>query len=108
MVVVGTRPEAIKLAPVVHELARHTPAVTTFLCATGQHRDLLGRALDVLTLQPDCNLQVMVHDQRLAGLTARLFERFDGIVDAQRPDWILVQGDTTTTMVASMVAFYRG
>jgi UDP-N-acetylglucosamine 2-epimerase (non-hydrolysing) len=108
LVVIGTRPEAIKLAPVVHELARHPDEFSVFVCATGQHRDLLTQTLDLVRLRVDSNLDVMVHDQSLAGLTARLFDRLDPIVEAQRPDWLLVQGDTTTAAVGAMAGFYRG
>jgi UDP-N-acetylglucosamine 2-epimerase len=107
MVVVGTRPEAIKMAPVVHELVRHGPRLSVFLCATGQHRELLRPTLDVLGLVPDCNLDIMVHDQDLSGLTARLFELLDPVVREQQPDWLLVQGDTTSAMVGAMAGFYR-
>src|SRR6188474_2701032 len=95
------------MAPVAHELARQAPAFASFVCTTGQHRELLTPTLDLLKLQPDLNLDVMVHDQTLAGLTARLFELLDRVVAEQRPDWILVQGDTTSAMVGSMVGFYR-
>ena len=107
LLVVGTRPEAIKLSPVVRELARHAPAMSTYVCATGQHRELLGRTLELLDLAPDLNVNVMVHDQTLAGLTGRLFELLDQVVREQTPDWILVQGDTTSAMVGAMVGFYR-
>jgi UDP-N-acetylglucosamine 2-epimerase (non-hydrolysing) len=107
LLVIGTRPEAIKMAPVAHELARHAPAFEPIVCATGQHRELLAPTLELLELTPDLNLDVMVHDQTLAGLTARLFELLDRVVADTRPDWILVQGDTTSAMVGSMVGFYR-
>lgn len=107
LVVIGTRPEAIKMAPVVHELARQPDAFSVFVCATGQHRELLAQTLDLVRLRVDCNLDVMVHDQSLAGLTARLFDELDPLVDAQGPDWILVQGDTTTAAVGALVGFYR-
>jgi UDP-N-acetylglucosamine 2-epimerase (non-hydrolysing) len=107
MVAIGTRPEAIKLAPVVHELARHEPDVSSFVCATGQHRELLGRTLEVLNLRTDLNLDVMEHDQQLATLTGRLLERLDRVICDHRPDWILVQGDTTTAMAGALAGFYR-
>jgi UDP-N-acetylglucosamine 2-epimerase len=106
-VVVGTRPEAIKMAPVVQALKRRAPRVSTYLCATGQHRDLVGSALGLFDLRPDCDLDVMTEEQSLASLTARLFERLDPIVAAERPDWLLVQGDTTTAMVGATVGLYR-
>ncbi len=107
MIVIGTRPEAIKMAPVVHELARHAPMFSTFVCATGQHRELLAPTLSALELKPDRNLDIFTVDQSLSGLTARLFELLDPIVAEQQPDWMLIQGDTTTAMVAAAVAFYR-
>lgn len=107
MTLIGTRPEAIKMAPVVHELARHAPEVTTFVCATGQHRELLDRTLALLDVRPHRNLEVMAHDQTLAGLTGRLLELLDPLVRDERPDWLVVQGDTTTAMVGALVGFYR-
>jgi UDP-N-acetylglucosamine 2-epimerase len=107
MTVIGTRPEAIKMAPVVHELARHPSEISTLVCATGQHRDLLGPTLDLFAIRPDRNLDVMVHDQTLAGLTARMFELLDPLVRDERPDWLLVQGDSTTALVGALVGFYR-
>jgi len=107
MIAIGTRPEAIKMAPVVRELARQGAAVSTFVCATGQHRELLVPALGALELRPDRNLDVMTDDQSLSGLTAQLFERLDPVLVEQQPDWMLVQGDTTTAMVAAAAAFYR-
>jgi len=107
MIVIGTRPEAIKMAPVVHELARHAPRLSTFVCTTGQHRELLAPTLGTLELRPDRNLDIMTDDQSLSRLTARLFELLDPVVVEQQPDWMLIQGDTTTAMVAAAVAFYR-
>jgi UDP-N-acetylglucosamine 2-epimerase (non-hydrolysing) len=78
---VGTRPEAIKMAPVVHELGRHEQQIATFACATGQHRELLGHTLAILK-----NLAVMEPDQDLAGLTSRLFQRLDHVIRDWRPD----------------------
>ncbi len=107
MIVVGTRPEAIKMAPVAGELARHQEDMASFVCATGQHRELLDRALDVLGLRVDRDLNVMRPDQTLAALTGRLFDHLDPVIREQRPDWLLVQGDTTSAMVGALSAFYR-
>jgi UDP-N-acetylglucosamine 2-epimerase (non-hydrolysing) len=107
MVAIGTRPEAIKLAPVVWELARHEPQLLPFVCATGQHRELLAQTLRLMNLRPDVNLDVMEPDQSLAGLTCRLVERMDRVICDRCPDWILVQGDTTTAMAGAMAGFYR-
>ena len=103
---VGTRPEAIKMAPVVKALrsdSRHRVS----LCTTGQHREMLSQALMDFGLQPEVSLDLMVHDQTLAGLTSKLVEGCDRILDSLSPDWVLVQGDTTTVMAASLAAFYR-
>jgi UDP-N-acetylglucosamine 2-epimerase (non-hydrolysing) len=107
LVVVGTRPEAIKLAPVVMALRRRTAADDLTLCSTGQHREMLAAALAVFSLKPDVDLDVMKPNQSLSGLTAELFRGLDGVVREIQPDWIISQGDTTTAMVASMVGFYR-
>ncbi len=95
------------MAPVVHELARRPDRFSVFVCATGQHRELLDRTLDLVGVRLDRNLNVMVHDQSLSGLTARLFDALDPVVRDERPDWLLVQGDTTTAAVGAMTAFYH-
>ena len=107
LTVVGTRPEAIKLAPVVKELARHPSQVRSVLCAAGQHREMLQSVFAVFGLRPDVQLDLMEPDQRLSGLAARLFSSFDAVVRDTRPDWVFAQGDTATVFVASMVAFYN-
>jgi UDP-N-acetylglucosamine 2-epimerase (non-hydrolysing) len=104
--VVGTRPEAIKMAPVLNELAQHKASVRSVLCSTGQHREMLQSIFDVFGIAPEYDLDLMTPDQQLSDLAAHLFSRLDGVVREVRPDWILAQGDTTTVFVASMVAFY--
>lgn len=106
--VVGTRPEAIKMAPVVRALERRTGQVRARLCATGQHRELLEQALGLFDLRPDDVLDVMRPGQSLAGLTARLFAQIGRVLARARPDWVLAQGDTTTAFVAGMAAYYQG
>jgi UDP-N-acetylglucosamine 2-epimerase (non-hydrolysing) len=106
MTVFGTRPEAIKMAPVVRALEQ-TPGVRSIVCVTGQHRAMLDQALDFFALKADHDLDVMRPDQSLTGLAARTFEAMQAAVDAAKPDWIVVQGDTTTAMVASVAAFYN-
>ena len=106
MVMAGTRPEAIKVAPVVHELRRHT-SLHTVLCNTGQHKEMIQQAFDDFGIQPDLHLDVMQPKQTLASLSSRLFEKVDEVLAEQKPDWVLVQGDTTTVMVSAMCAFYR-
>jgi UDP-N-acetylglucosamine 2-epimerase len=105
--IVGTRPEAIKMAPVVLELGEHPDRVVSVVCSTGQHRGLLSGALELFGIEPDFDLSVMRKDQLLSALTARLFEALDPVVREVRPDWVLAQGDTTTVLVASLVALYQ-
>jgi UDP-N-acetylglucosamine 2-epimerase (non-hydrolysing) len=106
-VVVGTRPEAVKMAPVVQCL-RTRGDVECVLVSTGQHREMLTRTLDIFGLRPDVDLQVMTQNQSLAGLSSRLFSSVDAFLSNVSFDWLLVQGDTSTAMVASVCAFYRG
>lgn len=105
-VVFGTRPEAIKLAPVIHELRRH-PDLDTRVIVTAQHREMLDQANRVFGVVPDVDLDVMQPNQTLAGLTARLMTALDAALARERPDVVLVQGDTTTVFVAGLAAFYR-
>jgi len=102
----GTRPEAVKMAPVVQMLAK-TPSIESFVCVTAQHRQMLDQVLDLFHLHPDIDLDLMRPDQSLAELTASIFSRLDPVLDSFRPDWVLVQGDTTTAMSASLLAFYH-
>jgi len=106
LVLAGTRPEAVKVAPVVLELRRHKE-LTTLLCNTGQHREMIRQAFDDFGITPDMELAVMEPGQTLAALSARLFAAVDSVLREQEPDWVLVQGDTTTAMVGAMCAFYR-
>lgn len=107
LTVVGTRPEVIKMAPVVLELRRHHDRIQSFLCSTGQHREMLDQALKVFDVQPDFDLNVMQPGQRLTDLTARILTAVDGVFNQVKPDWVLVQGDTTTVVAASLAAFYH-
>ncbi|MBC8065453.1 MAG: UDP-N-acetylglucosamine 2-epimerase (non-hydrolyzing) [Chlorobia bacterium] len=104
--VVGTRPEAIKVAPVVQELRRFGD-VDTFLVSTGQHREMLTQSLAAFGLKPDEDLGIMQHGQTLAQVTARAIEGLDGILAKHEPQMVLAQGDTTTTFVAALNSFYR-
>ena len=106
--VIGTRPEAIKMAPVIAELRKHPDKIQCIVCATGQHRQMLDQALELFGIRPDYDLDVMRLDQSLSRLTAALLTALDQVAEKVRPDWILAQGDTTTVAVASLVAFYRG
>lgn len=102
----GTRPEAVKMAPVVQALDQ-TPGVESLVCVTAQHRQMLDQVLDLFHITPDVDLDLMRHDQSLAELTAAVFNRLDPVLTRLRPDWVLVQGDTTTVMAASLLAFYH-
>lgn len=102
----GTRPEAIKMAPLVAALRRE-PQLRSRLCITGQHREMLAQVMALFDLQADCELDVMRPNQTLNGLFARLLSAVDAVLDAERPDCVLVHGDTTTAAAAAMAAFHR-
>jgi UDP-N-acetylglucosamine 2-epimerase (non-hydrolysing) len=106
IIVFGTRPEAIKMFPVVHALRRHE-GIDTRVCVTAQHRELLDQVLDISRIVPDIDLDIMQPDQTLDGLTARLIVDLGAVFDREKPDRIVVHGDTLTTMVASLAAYYR-
>jgi UDP-N-acetylglucosamine 2-epimerase (non-hydrolysing) len=107
MSIVGTRPEAIKMAPVIKELEKHPQEIESVVCATAQHREMLDQVLEVFEIQPDHDLNVMLPGQTLSQLTANLLMRLDQVMVERRPDWVLVQGDTTTVMAASLAAYYH-
>lgn len=107
LVLFGTRPEVIKLAPVVRELRRHPDRFRARICSTGQHREMVQQALDAFGLNPDVRLDAMSYSKTLGLLTARLFEDIDQLLEAEKPDWVVVQGDTTSAMVGATCAFYR-
>lgn len=106
IVVFGTRPEAIKLFPVIHALRAHGH-IDIRVCVTAQHRDLLDQVLDIAGIVPDIDLNVMQENQSLDALTARLITALGEVFDRERPDRVLVHGDTLTTMVSSLSAYYR-
>jgi len=103
----GTRPEVIKLAPVIKELERYPDRIRSVVCVTGQHRELLEQGLNIFRIRPDFDLQVMEPDQLLSNLTSKLLSHLDPVVGEVKPDWILAQGDTTTVLVASMISYYH-
>lgn len=107
LVMVGTRPEAIKMAPVVHALKNSSAGFAVHLCSSGQHGQMLAQTLDAFGLAPDSALDVMTANQSLASLSSRLFGAVDAILTKAQPDAVLVQGDTTTVQVAAQCAFYR-
>ena len=103
--VLGTRPEAIKMAPVIRELEKYPGDVEAKVCVTGQHRQMLDQMLALFNVTCDYDLNLMQRNQSLSRLTARALAELDAVIGRQQPDWVLVQGDTTTAMVASLVAF---
>ncbi len=107
LTVFGTRPEAVKMAPVVRELSRYPDRIDPFVCVTAQHRHMLDQVLDLFEIKPDYDLNIMQEQQPLTELTIRVLETLEPVMEELRPDWILVQGDTTSAMAASMAGFYR-
>ena len=105
-VILGTRPEAIKLCPVILALRDHRE-FEPHVCATAQHREMLDQVLDVFGVVPDADLDLMRPNQALADLTSRAIETVDGYLAKHQPDLVLAQGDTTTTFCAALAAFYR-
>jgi UDP-N-acetylglucosamine 2-epimerase (non-hydrolysing) len=105
--VFGTRPEAIKMAPIIQAMARQPELFEARICVTGQHREMLDHVLDRFNIQPHYDLDLMTQEQTLSGLTADIFYVLDPVILKESPDWLLAQGDTTTTMAASLAAYYR-
>ena len=106
LTIFGTRPEAIKLIPVIQTLKCHAPAAESIVCVTSQHRQMLDQVLDLFSIEPDFDLDIMRKNQDLASLTASILEHLAKLIDQVRPDWVLVQGDTTTTFSAALAAYY--
>lgn len=106
LTVFGTRPEAIKMAPVVQLLAEKGEFEQK-ICVTGQHREMLDQVLSLFDIHPDVDLNLMQPNQKLAHLTSEILTNMDPVFDEFQPDWVLVQGDTTTAMTAALGAFYR-
>ena len=107
MVVFGTRPEAIKMAPLVLELQKHSDSIETITVVTAQHRQMLDQVLETFSIEPHYDLDIMGKNQSLLDITGKILEKFDPVVKQELPDMILVHGDTTTTFAASLVAFYN-
>ncbi|MBS0467516.1 MAG: UDP-N-acetylglucosamine 2-epimerase (non-hydrolyzing) [Proteobacteria bacterium] len=106
MVVFGTRPEAIKMAPLVKALQRAAPAIQTVVCVTAQHREMLDQVLRLFDIQPEHDLNVMKPGQDLFDITANILTGLKPVLAAERPDLVLVHGDTSTTLAASLAAYY--
>lgn len=106
MTVFGTRPEAIKMAPLIKELNKYTDIETTIVI-TAQHREMLDQVLNLFNITPNYDLNIMKSNQSLSDITKNIMEGLDSIIKKERPNLILVHGDTTTTFVSSLVGFYN-
>ena len=107
MLVFGTRPEAIKMAPLVKEFQKHRDTFETVVCVTGQHRQMLDQVLDLFEIIPDYDLDIMKQGQDLYDVTARVLTGMRDVLADARPDVVLVHGDTTTSTAAALAAFYQ-
>ncbi len=105
-IIFGTRPEAIKLCPLVLALRDHA-SLAAKVCVTGQHREMLDQMLDIFEIEADADLTLMRSDQKLAGLTSKAIAAIDQFLSAEQPDMVIVQGDTTTTFCAALSAYYH-
>ena len=106
MTVFGTRPEAIKMAPLVHELEKHEQ-IKSIVCVTAQHRQMLDQVLDIFDIKPDYDLNIMKQRQTLTTITTGALEGLDDVIKEAEPDIVLVHGDTTTSFVGALAAFYN-
>ena len=107
LLVFGTRPEAIKMAPLVYELKKHPKCFVTKVCVTGQHREMLDQVLHLFEIVPDYDLNVMKPNQDLYDITSRIMIGMRDVLNDVQPDVVLVHGDTTTSMAAALAAFYK-
>lgn len=107
LTVFGTRPEAIKMAPVVLELARHQEEIKSIVCVTAQHREMLDQVLEIFKIEPDYDLNVMQPNQTLSTITSNVLGGMEEIIKKEQPDVVLVHGDTTTTFATGLAAFYQ-
>jgi len=107
MLVFGTRPEAIKMAPLVKEFQKYTDRFETIVCVTGQHRQMLDQVLEIFDIKPDYDLNIMKQRQDLYDVTARVLTGLRDVLDESKPNVVLVHGDTTTSTAAALAAFYK-
>ncbi|OGL41130.1 MAG: UDP-N-acetylglucosamine 2-epimerase [Candidatus Schekmanbacteria bacterium GWA2_38_11] len=107
MVVFGTRPEAIKLAPVIKKLEEAKHKFKTIVCVTAQHREMLDQVLRLFKIKVKYDLDLMRHNQSLSGITRMILDGVTGVLKSEKPDLVMVQGDTTTTFASSLAAFYQ-
>ena len=107
MIIFGTRPEAIKLSPLIIKLRKHARELETVVCVSAQHREILDKVLKLFEIIPDYDLNLMKDDQNLFEITGSILSEVGKVIDKHRPDIVLVQGDTTTTFAASLAAYYN-
>jgi UDP-N-acetylglucosamine 2-epimerase (non-hydrolysing) len=107
MSIFGTRPEAIKMAPLVHELKKHPDEIETIVTVTAQHRQMLDQVLEIFSVVPDYDLNIMQDRQTLAGVAVRALQGLDEVMKEVKPDIVLVHGDTSTTFIGSLAAYYN-
>lgn len=107
MTIFGTRPEAIKMAPLVKELEKNSDKIESIVCVTAQHRQMLDQVLDIFDIKPDYDLNIMKDRQTLVEIVTRSLEGLDKVMKEAKPDIVLVHGDTSTTFVGSLAAFYN-
>lgn len=107
MSVFGTRPEAIKLAPVIKELQKHADTLKSVVTVTAQHRQMLDSVLNVFAIKPDYDMNIMHENQGLSDITCKILKNIEAIYEKERPDLVLIQGDTTTVFAASLAAYYK-
>ena len=108
LLIFGTRPEAIKMAPLVKEFEQYPKSFDSRVCVTAQHREMLDQVLEFFSIKPDYDLDLMKPGQNLYGLTSSIIDSLKPVLDAFIPDYVFVHGDTTTTMAASIASFYSG
>ena len=107
MLVFGTRPEAIKMAPLVKEFQKQKERIETVVCVTGQHREMLDQVLEIFDIKPDYDLNIMKQGQDLYDVTARVLTGMREVLKEVKPDVVLVHGDTTTSTAAALATFYQ-
>ena len=107
MTIFGTRPEAIKMAPLVKELEKNSEYIDSVVCVTAQHREMLDQVLRIFDITPDYDLNIMHERQTLVNIATRALEGLDGIMKKDKPDLVLVHGDTSTTFAGSLAAYYN-
>ena len=108
LIIFGTRPEAIKMAPLVKEFKSNTDIFSTRICVTAQHREMLDQVLNFFEIKPDYDLDLMKPGQNLYSLTSTIIESLKSVLEDFNPDYVFVHGDTTTTMAGSIAGFYSG